>query len=61
MGTDKDIYQFDTFYNDYKEIIMDKFEKQLFKIIKRNQKNALVLYNNKFKNFFKKIMSFLLD
>lgn len=61
MGTDKDIYQFDTFYNEYKEIIMDKFEKQLFKIIKRNQKNALVLYNNKFKNFFKKIMSYLVD
>ena len=36
MGTDENIYEFDTFYNQYREIIMDKFEKQLFKIIKRN-------------------------
>ncbi len=45
------------FYEDYKEIIMTKFDKQLMKISKEKGKNTLSIYNSKMGKFLKKIIS----
>lgn len=49
------------FYEEYKTIIQSKFDKQLIKINKEKQKNALVKYNNKLIEFFKRTISYLLN
>lgn len=45
------------FYEQYKDEIMKKFDKQLMKISKDKGKNTLSKYNNKLGRFFKKILS----
>ena len=45
------------FYEEYKEKIMTKFDKQLMKISKNKGRNTLSLYNNKLGAFLKKIIS----
>lgn len=44
------------FYEDYKEIIINKFNKQLIKINKQKQRKALLVYNNKIKELKKTIL-----
>lgn len=46
------------FYERNKEIIMKRFNKQLTKINKKKQRKALVVYNNKIKEFLKKTISY---
>lgn len=46
------------FYERNKEIIMKKFDKQLIKINKQKQRKALLVYNNKIKEFLKKTISY---
>ena len=45
------------FYEQYKDEIMKKFDKQLMKISKNKGKNTLSKYNNKLGRFFRKILS----
>ena len=49
------------FYEDYKTIIQSKLDKQLIKINKEKQKNALIKYNNKLIEFFKRTISYLIN
>lgn len=53
---DEEKYSLD-FYEQYKEGIMKKFDKQLMKISKEKGKNTLSLYNHKLGNFLRKILS----
>ena len=46
------------FYERNKESIMERFNKQLTKINKKKQRKALVIYNHKIKEFFKKTISY---
>lgn len=46
------------FYEKNKQLIMKKFDKQLIKINKRKRRKALIVYNNKIKEFFKKTISY---
>ena len=48
----------ETFYDQYKEYIMARFNKQLIKLSKEKGKNTLSLYNNKMRRFLKKIISY---
>ena len=48
----------ETFYEQYKEYIMKKFDKQLIKLSREKGKNTLSLYNNKMRRFLKKIISY---
>ena len=45
------------FYEEYKEKIMTKFDKQLMKISKNKGKNTLSIYNNRVGRMLKKIIS----
>ncbi len=45
------------FYEEYKEKIMTKFDKQLMKISREKGKNTLSLYNSSLGNFLRKIIS----
>lgn len=49
------------FYDEYQFIVQSKLDKQLVKINKEKQKNALVKYNNKLIEFFKKTISYLFN
>lgn len=49
------------FYDEYQPIVQSKFDKQLMKINKEKQKNALVKYNNRLIEFFKKTISYLFN
>lgn len=53
---EQDKYLYDL-YEQYKEEIMGKFDKQLMKISKEKGKNTLSVYNNKLGSFIKKILS----
>lgn len=53
----KDNYSSIDFYEQYKDEIMKKFDKQLMKISKNKGKNTLSKYNNKLGRFFRKILS----
>lgn len=55
--TEKNRYEVLDFYEEYKDGIMTKFDKQLMKISKNQGKNTLSLYNNKFGAFLKKMIS----
>ena len=46
------------FYERNKEIIMERFNQQLTKINKQKQRKALIVYNHKIKEFFKKTISY---
>ena len=49
----------ENFYERYKIIATEKLDRQLMKINKAKQKNALTIYNNKIKEFLKKTISYL--
>lgn len=52
--------QYNSYFEEIKPVIMNKFDKQLIKISRANQKNALILYNNKIKALLRKVISYLL-
>lgn len=54
---EKNRYELSDFYENYKEEIMQKFDKQLMKISKNKGRNTLSKYNNKLGIFLKKIIS----
>ena len=46
-------------YEQYKEQILEKFDKRMLEISKENSKNTLsIIYNNRLFRFFKKILSY---
>lgn len=55
---EEDRFNTNSFYDKYKEEIMQKFDKQLMKISKDRGKNTLSIYNNVLGRFFKKIISY---
>lgn len=55
---EKNKFNMNSFYDEFKEEIMKKFDKQLMKISKERGKNTLAIYNNVFGRFFKKIISY---
>lgn len=48
-------------FDEYKKVIMDKFNKQIIKINKEKQKKALIIYNNKLIRFLKRTISYLFN
>lgn len=51
----------ESLYDEYKQIIMEKINKQLIKINKEKQRKALVKYNNKLIRFLKRTISYLFN
>lgn len=49
------------FYEEYKTVIMNKFNKQIIKINKKTQRKALIVYNNKIKEFWQKTISYFFN